>query len=213
MEIIIAGLTMLGTLIPAYLKYRSERKKFKEELEILQVENQKIKIKLSYFDRIMELESINSIKLAVNEIFNETTATRFLILIAVNGKTDFNTASVIFEQMKDGFGNISAIARYHNIQVDDEYRKMLKLSETNGHVEFKIAEMENCLFKNIYTSEGIKYAKVIHLFRKSIDRDNDLLVYSNVSTHTDEEFTNTEKSTIKVIFDSQIRPNINKVLS
>ena len=167
---------------------------------------------MTSFDKIMSFESINSIKSAVKELFVETSATRFLILIAVNGKADFNMVSVIFEQMKDGYGNVNAIARYHNIDIDYEYRKMLKLAEREGCISYKTTDMKDSLLKDIYIMEGVKTSKIMHVTRQHVDKDNDLLVFASVATHTSESFTDLEDTTIKLLFDSKITPNINSVL-
>jgi len=77
--------------------------------------------KISALDTIMDFEAFTEIKETVDLIFENTNIDRFLILIAVNGKTDLGTVSVIFEQNASSTStkfSINAISKYHSFKVD-----------------------------------------------------------------------------------------------
>lgn len=193
-------------------KLKTEIEKNKQETEVLKKEKKETEIKLQFLNRIMDLEFINEIGEAVNRIFESTKAGRFLILVAKNGKVDFNTVSVVFEQHKEAKYRINAIARYRNVQIDDEYKKMLKEAERNGLVHIKTSQMpEDSILRDFYELEGITHSKVRFLARKPIDSDNDFLVYSSLSTYEKKDFTKSELAFIKTQYEGTILPCIDKI--
>ena len=48
--------------------------------------------------------------------------------------------------------------------------------------------------------------------RKPINDDDDFLIFSSLSTHQDEKFTDTEKAFIKTQYEGTIMPSLNKVI-
>ena len=111
------------TALLALIERKENQKKNRLEVENLQLENEQLKkdkeeteVKLQFLNRIMDLEFINKIGEAANRIFDNTKADRFLILVAKNGKEDFNIVSVVFEAHKKAEYRINAIARYRNVR-------------------------------------------------------------------------------------------------
>lgn len=177
----------------------------------LRKEKDETQVKLKFLDRIMDLEFINQIGESVNRIFEETVADRFLILVAKNGKSDFNVVSVVFEAHKNAKYRINAIARYRNVHIDKQYKNMLKESENYGMVKLETAKMPDSVLKDFYLLEGVKFSKIRHLARRPIDKDNDFLVYSSISTHENKDFDNLDLAFIKTQFDGTIKPCIDKI--
>jgi len=213
MNEIIKGLfVLIGVLVPAYLLHKREIAKHKLEISKLNLEKKQDKLKLDFFNRAMDLSRINPIINAVNRLFKETVADRFLILIAINGKTDFNIVSVIFEQHNDNKHPVNAIGTYRNIEVDNAYRNMLKLSEINGAYDIDVSKMNDCILKSFYEYEGVKHSKVRFLDRQKIDNDNDFVIYSSLATHKNKSYNKIEEAIIKTVYESTIIPNIKKVV-
>lgn|GEM_PF-3334563 len=208
--IIPAVLTFLiafGGLLFKYFQYKTENKKLLKE-------KKESDLKLDIFDKVMDLTSINNIKMAVDRVFETTIADRFLILIAINGKDDFNYVSVIFEQHKSKELAVNATARYKNIEIDKAYKEMLRQAErsTEKVIHLNVENMEDCLLKSFYEMEGVNHAKVRHLLRKPIDRDNDVLIYSSLATHKEHGYTLQELAFMKAQIESTIIPNLEYVL-
>lgn len=204
--------TLLVVVIPAYLLHRREMAKKNKEIQIHKADTADYKIKAEVLDKILDFSAFNKIKDAVDEIFKTTRADRFLILIAINGKVDFNVVSVIFEQHKVSDYQVNAIARYKSLKVDDDYRNMLKRSEKYDIVELETATMNESLLKDIYTLEGVKFSNIRHLLRIKADERNDILVYSSLATHNEKGFSQLGKRTANMVYDSVIRSTIKKVL-
>ena len=201
------------TALGFYLNYRIKLKQLRVENKALADQSKSDNLRLEYFNKVVDFESISAIKEAVDNIFANTRADRFLILIAMNGKTNFNVVSVIFEQHKNTKYSMNAIAKYRNLSVDDNYRQMLKMSESIGVVRLKTDDMKPQILKDIYELEGVKYSKVRHLLRKPLDDGNDFIVYSSLATHSEEDFTNKERVIIKSAYEGVIKPKIEEVIS
>jgi len=212
-------MTLVGVLVPSYFLHLKEIKKLK--LETLKYKNSlvesqseivKTNLKLDYFNRAMDISRINPIIDSVSSMFEKTKASRFLILIAVNGKDSFNIVSVIFEHHKTNGNKVNAIGTYRNVNIDDNYRDLLKKTEREKTVEIETSKLDNCILKDFYHLEDIKHSKIVFLSRNKIDQDNDFVVYSSLATHEEESFSRNENAFIKTCYEGTIIPNISKVL-
>lgn len=203
------------TFILGLLAHFREMKKKSQTIKILKKESKHNDIKVNLFNKIINLESINNIKRSVDRMFENSNGDRFLILIAINGKEDFNKISVIFEQHKNNDYAINASARYKHVSIDDTYRKVLKDLEKNGRegCNLNVSTMENSLLKRFYSIENVKHSKMKFILRSKIDKDNDILIYSSITTHKDTPFTETENTYINLEYENTITPNLKEVLN
>lgn len=211
-DIYIALIGAVPVLVTSILIHVREIRKKNNEIQKHIQEKEEHRIKGDVLDKILDFSSFNKIKSAVDEIFLATKADRFLILIAINGKTDFNIVSVIFEQHKTTKYQVNAIARYRSLKIDDNYRQMLKDAEFHGMVKLSTSEMENSLLKDIYAIENVAYSDIRHLLRLPIDDNNDVLIYSSLATHNERPFTNIERTRANIIYDSSIKNILKEVL-
>lgn len=211
-EIAVSFFSMLTIIIPAVLLHKQKMSAKEKELLEEKRKNKEHLIKADVLDKVLEFASFNAIKEAVEELFSTTRADRFLVLIAVNGKVDFNMISVIFEQHKKGNSKVNAIARYRSLSIDSKYREMLKESEKNGMLIIKTADMDDCLLRQIYEIEGVQESMIRHLIREHIDDDNDVLVYSSLATHDKRGFTPLGRTKANIMYDSTIKGIIEDVL-
>ena len=221
-EIVVAAFTLIGIVLPSYLAYLEKTKNRKKDLRILELEyaldqssilTQELQMRSAVVERLLDITFLSDIKKAVSEMFDESKAERFLILIAVNGKTDFNIVSVIFEQHKNNH-HINAIARYRNVQIDTHYKDMLKRAERQGVVELNVAEMpEEGLLTHLYRHEGVKHSKVRFLLREHIDNENDVIIFSTIATFSDEPFTLEEKALFLTQYNSSIIPALKAMIN
>lgn len=155
-------------------------------------------VNLTVFSRIRE---------EVYDLFLHTTADRFLILVAHNGKEVLRFCSVIYEQHNKGIDGVNlsfgAVSKYVRFEFDEEYRKMLKKAEINGMEEIHTDKLPKCDLREIYKAEGILHSNC-YIFNRIINYDNkgnDLLFYGTVAKHTKEPFSFQEKIITKVKID------------
>ena len=193
-------------------KLNLENENLKLAKHQIEVEKKEVEEKLQYLDRMLDLEFINDLSDAVDNIFEHTKADRFLILLAKNGKTDFNIVNVVFEQHKNKKFRINAIARYRNVKIDLVYKEMLKKAEHVGDIELNVSNMEDSLLKHFYEFEGVNHSIVKHLARKPIDEDNDFLIFSSLATHGEEGYSKVEKAHIKTQYEGVIIPSLDKIM-
>lgn len=213
--VIVSLIGLVGVLVPSYLTYKEKKKNREKEEKIKELEKELTEhtLRSNVVDRLLDITYLTQIRKAVENMFKGTKADRFLILIALNGKIDFNLVSVVFEQHKKPQGDVNAIARYRNLTIDSYYREMLKKTEKDTTCEFFVKDMpEDSLLKSIYEIEGVKYSKLRHLLRVPIDDNNDVVVFSSISTKQEKAFTNKEKTIFLTQYDSTIIPLLKKML-
>lgn len=175
------------------------------------IEKRNTEIKLEFYNRIHGVKHFNNINNSVKKIFKYTSADRFMIFIAINGKIDFNVVSSIFELRKE-LGEPVIRPVYVNVLIDNHYKDMLKLSQGREVVKLITAEMEDSKLKSFYEMEGVNFSHVRFLTRRPIDDENDFLVFSSLATHGASDFTEMETVLSQLQYDSIIKPSINEIL-
>jgi len=186
---------VLTALIAAYVTLKKKHSNVKQE-------NKMLKIELNSINILFNHSLITIINEHVGNIFSETKANRFLILFAVNGKTHFNYVTVALEHVKD-VSMSGSIFRYNRLEIDDHYKAMLKMIETNGGVNYKVSDMPQSILRSIYESrdEKVTYSCVRFLKRIMVDEMNDIVLYSSIATTEKQDFTQEEQLIIKRNFD------------
>jgi hypothetical protein len=154
---------------------------------------------------------MGSLYRSVKDIFKSTRADRFLIMIAVNGRTDFKHVTVIYQQFDKYDLYIDAMRIYKNMEIDAEYKKMLREARMNGTVLLDTNEMPDQIIKDIYLDEGVWHSKVKMMAKKSIDEDNDMLIFTSIATHNIDPYTNNELRFISTVMDNEVKPAIEKL--
>lgn len=167
---------------------------------------------------LCDLMSFNDILHKVNNCFNQTSADRFLILSAMNGKHDLRFCTVVYEQHSlngktEAKLSLGATGRYIKFEFDKAYQTMLKKIEATGKAENVIvADMEDCDLKRIYMAEKVKAAKIVFLKRLAIDKDNDRVFYCSFATHDEKLFSDEDKMTLRIYTD-QIKYHLESLIA
>lgn len=219
--IIIALIGAASVIIAAVIAYRKDIKLRelnikRKALEATIASNNSIikdrEFKISTLDKLLDFQAFNEIKDSVDRIFQQTKAEQFLLYIAVNGKTDFRLVSVIFEQNQDNRYKINAIIRYRDVEIDDEYRKLLKRVEMDGTVNLETAKMNPQLLKNNYTLEKIKFTTMRFIHREHLNDEDDVLLFGSLATHANTDFTKLEHAIIKSEYEGSINHTIHEFI-
>lgn len=137
---------------------------------------------------VQQLKLFNLIQDHISYVFKNSSADRFLILFARNGKTEFKYATAIYEQHKvsrDAFLSFNASTKYSHFEFDKPYLSMLKEAESKGWVDLIVEEMPDSDLKNVYMSEEIVHARLYFLKRIEEDSQNDLILYCTFASHTE----------------------------
>jgi hypothetical protein len=165
------------------------------------------------FHRLSDFNAISTLQRAVDNIFKNTKATRFLVLMAANKKTYLNDVTALYEQHWDTGKSVNALAKYHHITIDQSYRDMLKEAELAGTYIVDVAEMDDCLLKDIYITEGIKHSIVTFLHREDVSNNTDVVLFTTFATHDAEPFSHIERTELKLIHETKILPLIKQLFS
>lgn len=181
----------------AWFTMRTAQAKLKREAQETREEAASLKQEIEDMSESVQVsvEALHVIQTTVNKMFQDTNADRFLILVARNGSTNPNRTTAIYEQHKaQGRASISigAVHRYVDFQLDDHYRKMLKLAENNGAVYFVTDQMPQSALKSIYEYEEVIGSGVHFLMRTPITDQQDRLWYCSVATHNPAGFSNSD---------------------
>lgn len=209
-EFIIAVGTLVTALVTGSIKLytlHKENLKLKDHKE-----NNDIKLKI--YEEILNIKSISTISNAISDLFEKTVADRFLIIMGIEISGQVTHISVIFEQHNylNHQIRVNAIARYNNVEIDNNYRDMIKHIQLFGSVDIEVKNMEDSLLKNFYITEGVTFSKVKFLKRKTIKQNKDLVCFSSIATHASREFNDKEKTEIKIIYDGIILPIVSSLL-
>jgi hypothetical protein len=225
LDILPISISFLIGAATIYLKFNSDKKKLQIEKEKIELEKEKYKHELEeanklalhkeyrvdFFKKIHNLQAVDRINLAVENIFNKTKADRFLILVAVNGKDYFKEVSVVYEKHKDN-PDLPAKITYKEIRIDEHYTSMLKHVESEEQISLSTKLMQECLLRSFYEIEDVKHSKVMFLGRQEIDKDNDFVVFCSIATHLLKPYNNHEKVIIKTNKESLLKPAIEEIL-
>jgi hypothetical protein len=209
-EIIIAFMGAVVTLLGSYMLFKKDIRLKEMDLQLKEskAKNTETVIKVNVLDNLLKMSVYSQISDAVSLLFLETKVERFMIFIAVNGITDFKVVSIIFERYKDLTNKTNALARYHNVHIDQPYKQMLKDAEKFGSVEVDSESMPPQLLKDVYENERVKHSIVSFILRRNIDADNDLIVFSSAATTIPIPFDNLEKLSIKTCIEGSLQPNL-----
>lgn len=205
-EITVAIISGIAVIIAGIITYYKDLR-----IKQIEIENREMKariadendiinevnIKIHILDKLANFAVFSEIRSSVDRMFSETKADRFLLLFAINGKKDFRTVSVIFEQHKHPQLKVNAIIRYRDIQIDDEYRRLLKNVEALDEINLNIETMPNQLLRDFYIIERVSYSKLKFLHRKTIDETSDIVMFASIATHEHEPFDNLDNAIIK----------------
>lgn len=173
-----------------------------EEKKKLQEENKELKVQLHDLSSpiVMRLSVISGLQELIYKMFEETSADRFILFVANNGKTDFNRTTAILEQHRfdeSGVVSIGATKRYVNFRFDDTYRNMLKRIETVGMDIVYTEEMKESDLRNIYEYENVVASKIFFILREHVNPEHDRIWYASVATHHPEGFTHKDETALR----------------
>jgi hypothetical protein len=207
--VIVAVLGVIGAIAAAIINNKSAEKIKKLELELKSkdVEKEQIIIKYDIVTQLLKFSQYQKIYDAVIKIMDVSKVDRFLMFIAINGKTELNNVTCIFQKYRNDESGVDAVAVYRGLKVDNTYVKMLKEMEREGEITVCTEELTPCLIKDIYESEKVTWSNWKLIGRINVDNDNDVIAFCSAATYSDKAYTNQDMLSIKLHFESSIKPN------
>lgn len=160
MQIIYSILASLLLWVGWYIKHLIDKQKDKKI----------IKAKLEYLASLRAVANVYSSMSIIND-YKEVT--RVLLLEISNGGNRPKPGSVVYARVVEAkittnevksFSKLKILKAYENLRVDESYIKMILLAQnTNEPYKFDVANHSDCMLKDIYLTEGIKYSEINHV--------------------------------------------------
>ena len=217
-SIIVAIITSTALVAVAIIAYVREVRlkryelKIKQQSETHERESNEIKLQSRILERLIDFSTFNELRDSVDRIFNKTKANKFYIFMALNGKTDFNVISLIFEQHDSTKTTVNAIVRFKQVPIDNKWREIIKESEVTGPVHLDTSEMPPQLLKDMFMMNDTEHSVIRHLHRDPIDDENHVVTFSTLSTNKPTKYTEKENAVINSEFEGNIVPAITRYL-
>ncbi len=136
------------------------------------------------------LNTFQHIEQQVDQMFQQTNATRFLILSATRSEKLGTNISAIYEHSNEEKAQISvgATGRYVNVIGDEHYEAMLNKIEEFEYELFWTDTMQTSLLQQIYEAEKVVCSYVILIGKYQIDEHKERVIYCSIATHNPEGF-------------------------
>lgn len=194
-------------------KLARRNKELDIELEKEKLETEHNSIKYDVVTQLLKFSQYQKIYDAVIKMMNDSNVDRFLIFVALNGKTDLRKVTCIFQKYKNDDSDVDAVSAYKGLKVDNVYVNYLYDTEKKGSIILQTDEIEPSLIKDIYESEGVKWSNWKFICRLNLDEKNDLIAYSSAATFDNKGFTKKDLLAIKLNFESSIKPTFIETIS
>lgn len=213
--ILIALIPTIGAIYQTIAKNRLDKrnKELDIELERQKIETQHSAIKYDVVTQLLKFSQYQKIYDTVIKMMNDSNVDRFLIFVAVNGKTELRKVTCIFQKYKHDENGMDAVSVYKGLKVDNTYVRYLYDTEKHGEITLQAEKIEPSLVKDIYESEGVKWSNWKFICRLNIDGRNDLIAYCSAATFNEEGFNNKDLLAIKLNFESSIKPTFMETIS
>jgi len=218
-SIIVAIISLVSAISVGIIAYVREVRlkryelKLKDEAELHKQQVSDIKLESRILERLIDFSTFNEIRDSVNRIFNQTKASKFYIFMALNGKSDFNIISLIYEQHDSTNIAVNAIVRFKHVPIDNKWRDIIKDAEKTGPVQLEVADMPDQLLKDMLMMNDTQHTVVRHLHRDAIDEDNHVVTFSNLSTNKPTKYSIKENAIINAEYEGNIVPSITRYLN
>lgn len=212
--IITAVAGLIGIILTGIqnVKLAKINKNLDAELSKQKQDNEQAIIKYDIVTNLLKFSQYQKIYDAVIRMMDTSKVDRFLMFIAVNGKTDLNNVTCIFQKYRGDKAEIDAVAVYKGLKVDTTYVKMLKEMEREGEITIETEKLDPCLIKDIYESENVAWSNWRFIGRINIDERNDVIAFCSAATFDKDKYTQKDMLSIKLNFESVIKPDFMKTV-
>jgi len=135
---------------------------------------------------VNSLQNMDYVYTAMRDVVERTPATRFIVFKGSNGGglpkpgQEFYGSAV--QEFHHGDDHDRLVEKYKKVPVDSGYISMLLEVVANGKKFLVVDEMEPGLLRNIYRSEGVRYAEVYYLAKSEKE-----IFYCSIATSSESE--------------------------
>lgn len=151
---------------------------------------------------LVSFEQINDLNDVIFEMFSNTTADRFLLLMSDINNNKHNWVTAIYEQHKtDDNEKISlsfgATNRYVKLKIDQEYKSMIEEAKLRGVKRYTTTTMPNSILKDVYVYERVTHSNIYYLYEFNTE-DGPMSLFCSFAKHDDNPFSPSDEIIFKV---------------
>ena len=152
-----------------FINESSKSKNLFDKLEVLSKKEESYKDKENYrmmANNMAVLVNQTECSNIITQVVLNTEVKRFILFHTHNGNGQPNNLKPFkVSYLQYNAVHTSEIKNYQNLEVDNEYAKMLiNIQNSKEHfVKFQVKEMNECLLKEIYIAEKMEYVEVYFL--------------------------------------------------
>lgn len=207
---IIQYIGLLTTAIFGFIS--AERGKRIKEMKVVKqdLRDSLYDVRLLRVKEVFNLRRFSILEKEIKRLLYNTRIDRFTILFVMNGKTDFDYLTVLFDQILGAEGG--GVSAYNKFKVDDIYKATIKEIELHKYKWIDTRQNFGIVGEE-FRIEGIYEALFNFVERVRIDSFNDVILYSVASTHSPRKLTEKERRVIQLITRQKIKPMVQEIIS
>lgn len=187
---IIASITGFAAVVFGFIKW------FLPFIKLQQQLNRKKATQAKFDEGLKSILRVNDL---MDELRQHRHITRVVLLEISNGgdqprpgSTMYASAVQVRRDTAEGDRDITAEKalkeKYNRVTLDDHYIRMLVQIQTSGIYKFNVKNSENCMLRNFYITECIKYSEIYPVY---VDRDaKKMFILSIATDQVDQLFEN-----------------------
>lgn len=162
---------------------------------------------------IFDLRRFSQIEQNIKIVFKETIADRFTVMFAMNGQSQFDHLTVIFDQ-KLGNVDIGGISAYTRFPIDDIYRARIKRAEHSQSGVWEKTDDERIgAIGDYLVMEEITDTGWYFIERFVLDEQNSVVLFCSFCTPEPAGYKTKDKRFINVMLNGKIIPKLKEILS
>lgn len=139
------------------------------------------------YDIRFTVADIQKMSVRIEDLIEKTTATRFLLLKAENGKVLTNATAIL-----SNYDQHDLLELYQHAEIDEYYREMLKKAENANCFAMETATMPPAKLRGFYEDEGVTFSNCYFLGRLILTEEKTVIFYCTCAKEQAENFTNRE---------------------
>jgi hypothetical protein len=158
-----------------FKKWRLKKKKVKIEVDYL-ARLRSIATAYSIMDKIRYIKQVDRVFLL--EVSNGGSKPRLgakMYARAIELKLDEKFATSTRDAL---------LAKYNEVMIDESYIRMVIELAEKGHYDFDIDKEHDCLLKQHYSAEGVRFSRVFHIYT---DHEEEKMFILSVATFGDDK--------------------------
>lgn len=193
-----------------WIKKNIKTGKLKEERKILK--SNIYDSKIMQIKEIYDLQRFSLLEKEIKKVLINTPMDRFTIIVVVNGTSNFDYLTVLFDQIL-GDTKTGGTSPYSKLKIDEVYQDIIKDLEKTDKVLWRDTSDKLGDIATFLSLEGITKTAWTFVDRIQLDTFNDMVMFCSMTTTHEKEITEKERKYTELILTGRIVPLVRKIIS